>query len=170
MRASNWNRALEQTRNETHHLLFLAALALAACDRLPFGKGDPAQAAHTAKQEGDHGHDHGPAAQSITHFTDRTELFVQFPALVVGAESLFAAHLTWLFDPSANFATGPVSASGEAFKPVTEVASLYCSQAEASPRNGSKWMPPLHPASSVQTVAARPAAAIACITCFGARW
>jgi membrane fusion protein, heavy metal efflux system len=99
-------------------LLFLSALALAACDRLPTGKGDPAQAAHTAKHEG--GHAHGPAAQSITHFTDRTELFVEFPALVVGAESPFAAHLTWLSDASVNSATGPVSASGAGFKPVTE--------------------------------------------------
>ena len=45
----------------------------------------------------------GPAASepkrpavSETHFTDHTELFVEFPALVRGLESPFAAHLTLL--------------------------------------------------------------------------
>lgn len=33
---------------------------------------------------------------SITHFAERTELFVEFPLLAVGAESPFAAHLTRL--------------------------------------------------------------------------
>jgi RND family efflux transporter MFP subunit len=35
-------------------------------------------------------------AVSETHFTDHTELFVEFPALVRGLESPFAAHLTLL--------------------------------------------------------------------------
>jgi RND family efflux transporter MFP subunit len=34
--------------------------------------------------------------RSITHFTEATELFVEFPALVVGAPSPFAAHVTML--------------------------------------------------------------------------
>lgn len=42
------------------------------------------------------GHDHG--SQAITHFTDDTELFVEFDTLVVGEESAFAAHLTRLDD------------------------------------------------------------------------
>jgi membrane fusion protein, heavy metal efflux system len=46
-------------------------------------------------------HEHGPAqdprpAESITHFSPRTELFIEFPALVVGGESPFAAHVTRL--------------------------------------------------------------------------
>jgi membrane fusion protein, heavy metal efflux system len=63
---------------------------------------------------GDHGHDHGShndhddhgghghphngggerPGQVYTHFTDKTELFVEFPALTVGMESPFAAHFT----------------------------------------------------------------------------
>lgn len=37
-------------------------------------------------------------ALSFTHFTDRTELFVEFDALARGAESPFAAHVTRLSD------------------------------------------------------------------------
>lgn len=37
-------------------------------------------------------------ALSFTHFTDRTELFVEFDALAKGAESPFAAHVTKLSD------------------------------------------------------------------------
>ena len=37
-------------------------------------------------------------ALSFTHFTDRTELFVEFDALAKGAESAFAAHVTRLSD------------------------------------------------------------------------
>lgn len=46
------------------------------------------------------GHDHhdDEATVTITHFTDETELFVEFPALVVGEESPFAAHLTSMED------------------------------------------------------------------------
>jgi RND family efflux transporter MFP subunit len=36
----------------------------------------------------------------VTHFTDQTELFVEFPALITGRESSFAAHLTRLVDYS----------------------------------------------------------------------
>jgi biotin carboxyl carrier protein len=50
-----------------------------------------------------HDDDHAHGAQageapvvSYTHFTERTELFVEFPPLVVGQESPFAAHFTWI--------------------------------------------------------------------------
>lgn len=75
-------------------LLIAAVLALTACDKLPLGLNDHADHAHADKAAG-HGDDHGPAALSITHFTDRTELFAEFPTLIVGTESRFAAHLTW---------------------------------------------------------------------------
>lgn len=44
------------------------------------------------------GHGHGPVGEKITHFTDETELYVEFPRLVVGEKSVFAAHLTRLAD------------------------------------------------------------------------
>jgi RND family efflux transporter MFP subunit len=45
-----------------------------------------------------HGHGHDPGAIAVTHFTEVSELFVEFPPLTVGAESGFAAHLTRLED------------------------------------------------------------------------
>ena len=48
----------------------------------------------------EHEEEKAPAreALSFTHFTDRTELFVEFDALAKGAESAFAAHVTRLSD------------------------------------------------------------------------
>jgi len=56
-------------------------------------------------QGANHGHGHGHGhedaerpAEVVTLFSASTELFVEYPALVVGKESPFAAHLTWLSD------------------------------------------------------------------------
>lgn len=50
----------------------------------------------------DHDHPHGAAARaesprglSITHYTETTELFVEFPALVANRDAPFAAHMTF---------------------------------------------------------------------------
>lgn len=62
--------------------------------------------------QGSHGHSHDvvggqasqgvttqvPVALSFTHFSDNYELFVEFPPLVVGNTSAFAAHFTQLKD------------------------------------------------------------------------
>lgn len=90
------------------------ALLLAGCDR---PNGDDHTGAHVHHEtnaqtdgagiqeqgaEHDHGslaeHGHDPEAVAVTHFTDRTELFLEYPPLVVGEESAFAAHLTRLDD------------------------------------------------------------------------
>lgn len=74
-------------------LLIATALSLAACGDKPAGSHD----AETAVEaEGDHGH--GAGGEKLTHFSDHTELFVEFPRLVVGETSAFAAHLTTLTD------------------------------------------------------------------------
>ncbi len=74
-------------------LLLASALTLAAC-------GDKAADSHApdapAEAEAEHGH--GAGGEKLTHFSDRTELFVEFPRLVVGETSAFAAHLTTLAD------------------------------------------------------------------------
>ena len=94
-------------------LLFLVLMA-AGCDDHGHDH-PPAGASHDhhdsidvgAPRGDDHGHDHGSGGHGhdhdepdtgvvITHFTDATELFVEFPAFVVGQESAFAAHLTRL--------------------------------------------------------------------------
>ena len=51
-----------------------------------------------------HDHGGGDTTITITHFSEATELFVEFPAFVVGQESPFAAHLTRLdsFKPVAS--------------------------------------------------------------------
>jgi len=80
--------------NKTLIATFCAALLLAAC-----GKSDHPHAkdgSHPAAAEA--GHAHGAGGEKITHFTDKTELFVEFPRLVAGEKSAFAAHLTGLAD------------------------------------------------------------------------
>jgi cobalt-zinc-cadmium efflux system membrane fusion protein len=51
--------------------------------------------------EGEHGHEHEGASEVVTRWGATTQLFVEFPALVVGEASPFAAHLTRLADHSA---------------------------------------------------------------------
>ena len=36
--------------------------------------------------------------EKLTHFTDRSELFLEFPTRIVGRPAAFAAHLTRLAD------------------------------------------------------------------------
>jgi cobalt-zinc-cadmium efflux system membrane fusion protein len=74
-------------------LLLALPLALSGCDDL-FGRGK-AEKGKAARAE--HGHEHGGGI-TLTRFTERTELFVEFPPLAVGQESAFAAHLTRLSD------------------------------------------------------------------------
>lgn len=80
------------------HLLALTlCLPVAACGRQ----------AHESDDHDDHAHPHPQAAAEerpglvFTLWDAHTELFVEFPALVVGEESRFAAHLTHLADYSA---------------------------------------------------------------------
>ena len=94
---------------------------------------------------GDAGHEQAKAEEKptvvVTDFTERTELFVEYPALVVGAESPFAAHLTSLSDfrpvaegtltvrlsgggaPDETFSSGPSNTPG-IFRPIAKPAHL----------------------------------------------
>lgn len=66
------------------------ALFLSAC-------GDSREPQKQSKEQGQattEAAGHGAAGEKITHFTDRTELFVEFPRLIVGEKAAFAAHLT----------------------------------------------------------------------------
>jgi membrane fusion protein, heavy metal efflux system len=86
--------------NNTIALMLTVALTLAGCSRHDHdakGTHDKAGAEQTA---GEHGHAHG-GALSRTHYTEATELFVEFPKLVKGDEAAFAAHVTRLNDFSA---------------------------------------------------------------------
>lgn len=80
--------------NKTLIALLCATLLATACN-----KGHPPEVTHDGHGNAEaagHGHDHGPAGEKRTHFTDKTEVFVEFPRLVVGEKSAFAAHLTTL--------------------------------------------------------------------------
>lgn len=77
--------------------MMFAALVLMGCSRHEDGHAHP----HPPGQSGNHAHESAaPALEtlSITHFSDRTELFVEFAPLFVAGESTFAAHLTGLAD------------------------------------------------------------------------
>src|SRR5215217_3376368 len=77
--------------NKSIALVVAVALAASACSRHEHdSKGDRPAGAEAA-------HAHG-GDQSITHYTDATELFVEFPKLVQGEEAAFAAHVTRLED------------------------------------------------------------------------
>lgn len=57
------------------------------------------QHTHPAAGETEAGYDdHDDHSEKLTHFSDQTELFVEFPPLVVGEKSAFAAHLSRLED------------------------------------------------------------------------
>lgn len=74
-------------------------LIVALCASLAAACGPaPAPRAAAQPQAGDHGHDHAPGAEKLTHYSAHTELFVEFPRLAVGEVSPFAAHLTRLAD------------------------------------------------------------------------
>jgi RND family efflux transporter MFP subunit len=70
----------------------LAAFLLAGCGEKTISKD-----AHGATASVAAGH-HDDGGEKLSHFTKRSELFVEFPALVVGQPATFAAHLTWLAD------------------------------------------------------------------------
>lgn len=106
----NKNRTQNQTKQEirsaydknkatlkkTAHALLLSlmlgsSLALIGCN--PTHKSGHHEDA-SAKEE--HGHEHGNGGVAITHYTDKTELFVEFPYPVKGVDLAFAAHMTAL--------------------------------------------------------------------------
>ena len=76
----------------------IAALLLAGCgDKQTAATGhDRAAPAQAAAHSGHD--DHGPAGEKLTHFSDRSELYVEFPPLVSGQAATFVAHFTQLAD------------------------------------------------------------------------
>ena len=82
--------------NKTLVLTVALVLTLAACSRHDDASHAHDKASNKGAAEAPHGGD-----LSITHYTDATELFVEFPKLVKGEEAAFAAHMTKLADSSA---------------------------------------------------------------------
>lgn len=71
-------------------LVVLVALTVTACDA-PASRESAADGAHD-----DHADQGGADAVVITNFTERSEVFVEFPPLAAGARSPFALHVTEL--------------------------------------------------------------------------
>src|SRR5262245_35078051 len=69
-----------RTRSRILVATFLAALSVGACR----GRAEQTQ--------------HELATLNVTHWTDRTELYMEYPPLVAGQTALFAVHLTTLND------------------------------------------------------------------------
>lgn len=80
--------------NKTLIATLCAAFLYGCGDHEHTKDGGHAPAATEAKSEVGH----GAGGEKLTHFSDRTELFVEFPRLVVGEKSAFAAHLSRLSD------------------------------------------------------------------------
>lgn len=86
---------------------------------------------HEAAAHGAHGHAHGAEEDPrpglvFTLWDAQTELFVEFPALVVGQESRFAAHLTRLSDFAAvndGTMTAELGDGSEALRAVADAPS-----------------------------------------------
>lgn len=68
----------------------IAALLLFGCDDKQHDHGAPSTTATADAPDA--------GGEKITHFGDKTELFVEFPTLIVGQTASFAAHLTQLSD------------------------------------------------------------------------
>jgi RND family efflux transporter MFP subunit len=83
---------MKHLKTTTLSAALLAAFLLAGCGEKNIGKD-----AYGAKT-GVAAEHHDAGGEKLSHFTDRSELFVEFPALVVGQPATFAAHLTWLAD------------------------------------------------------------------------
>ncbi|HEX8481544.1 MAG TPA: hypothetical protein VF650_06560, partial [Allosphingosinicella sp.] len=68
------------------HGTIAALLLLVGCSGLGIG-GNETEAVSTEDER---------ARTAVTHYTDGTEMFVEFPILVVGQPSRFAAHMSWM--------------------------------------------------------------------------
>ncbi|SDJ51104.1 efflux RND transporter periplasmic adaptor subunit [Microbulbifer yueqingensis] len=88
-------------------LLAVLAVGLTACGEPAggghghaHGPGGGHGDGHGGEAHGEGGHGHGDAGPALvfTDYTDTTELFVEFPPLVAGETSRFAAHVTRLAD------------------------------------------------------------------------
>jgi RND family efflux transporter MFP subunit len=74
----------------------LLALLLSACNDKGTAKDD--HGAEVSVEKDAHGHtdSHTGSGEKITHFSDKSELFVEFPSLVIGQPATLVAHFTWL--------------------------------------------------------------------------
>ena len=75
-------------------LTVLLAVVLGACSTHDH---DPGHDQGTAEHDG-HGHAHEPGSIAVTLWTEHTELFMEYPTLVVGEEATFVIHFSKMDD------------------------------------------------------------------------
>lgn len=84
--------------NRVSIAMLCAALLLSGCADDHAHDADHDHAGHDHAGQAAHHAGHDAGVESITHFSDRTELFVEFPRLVAGEAAMFVAHVSRLSD------------------------------------------------------------------------
>ena len=74
----------------------LAVFLLSACGEKSAAKDDHGTRASVEKAADGHADNHAESGEKLTHFSDKSELFVEFPPLVANQPATFVAHFTWL--------------------------------------------------------------------------
>jgi membrane fusion protein, heavy metal efflux system len=85
-------------------MLVASVTLVSACGERDAKEGAEGHTAMAETAAEGHGHDQGGSSEQLTHFGDKSELFLEFPPLVAGQAAVFVAHFTQLAD----------------FKPVTQ--------------------------------------------------
>ncbi|CAG0978028.1 Cobalt-zinc-cadmium resistance protein CzcB [Rhodocyclaceae bacterium] len=83
---------MKQLKISTLSAAALTVFLLSACGEKHAAKDDHGTKAPTEKTADGH----AGGGEKRTHFSDKSELFVEFPTLVVGQPATFVAHFTWL--------------------------------------------------------------------------
>ncbi len=110
--------------------LSFAAAAIAGCDRATRAGGDSGH----ASAADDHGDQGGPEPISLTLFTPKVQLFMEYPQLVRGERAEFLAHLTVL-------ATGEPIRSGTLTFDLTQPDGKGVSETLNAPKRDGLFVP-----------------------------
>jgi len=89
---------MQSTRHLMFIPLFILVAAMAGCDRASYASGENGHGSTGHEAGGAHGHGQGGGLDpiSITLFTPKVQLFMEYPHLVKGEQAVFLAHLTVL--------------------------------------------------------------------------
>ncbi len=74
----------------------MAVFLLSACGEKSAAKDNHGTESVTGKDTHGHAGEHADSSEKITHYSDKSELFVEFPLLVVSQPATFVSHFTWL--------------------------------------------------------------------------
>lgn len=74
----------------------LAVFLLSACGEKSAATDEHGTRAPAEKAADGHADNHAESGEKLTHFSDKSELFVEFPPLVANQPATFVAHFTWL--------------------------------------------------------------------------